>query len=302
MITRKDLEGMKDGQYVDTVVLIKGYESKPTKNNSRFMDGTLEMKGVVQFKVWTGATYDELEKYEYEGKICHIQGKVNEFNGTKSLIINDIKAIEDGVYDESDFFEEVYNIEAYWGSFMEVVKKNTTAEGFKVFSMLIEKVQERFKLEFAAKGYHDAVRGGLLAHTYKVLIVMLRTVKLYPQILSKVDLDLLVVGTALHDIGKVYEYHNGAIVGAGLVLSHHTFGVEIIVPFKDEIIKYKGEDFYYRLLAIIEQHHGEFEETPRAVEAYLVHTADLLEYRFQAISEAIGRGDGVISIDGFKLK
>ena len=125
--------------------------------------------------------------------------------------------------------------------------------------------------------------------------------KLYPNIVQVVDNDLFALGSAIHDIGKIYEYTNGIIQGSGLIVSHHTFGVELLTKHKEFIISKKGEEFYYRLLAIIEQHHGEFEETPRAVEAFLIHMVDYLESSFQAIDESYEKGIRTVNVHNFKL-
>ena len=303
MVTKKDLESMSDGQIVETVAVIKSYDVKVAKNDKKYLDGLVEAKGTIQFKVWAGTLFDEMNSCDYGDTKCSIRGKVNEFNGTKSLVLTDVKALaEKGEYDPEDFFETKYNISAYWGELCNLVSKRASQQGYTVFEKVMSDIVERFKVEFAARSHHDAVMGGLLAHTYKVTSIMARVLKLYPTLTEKVDTDLLIVGSALHDIGKVFEYTNGSIIGNGLLVSHHTFGVEIVTVWKDEIIELKSEEFYYRLLAIIEQHHGEYEETPRTIEAYLVHMADLIESKYQAISESLESGDGIVNIDSFKLR
>ena len=302
MLIKKDLESMVDGQGFETVALMKGYDVKVAKTGSKYIDGLVEMKGSVQFKVWAGRAFDEMDKYDYSDTICKISGKVNEYNGIKSLVISDIKALDEGTYDKADFFEDKYPVEAYWEAFDKLVKKVCTANAYAIFGTVFADIKDRFKVEFAARGHHDAVKGGLLAHTYKETALMVKVLKFYPAIVKVVDLDLLILGCAIHDIGKVYEYTNGVIKGNGLIVSHHTFGVELLCKHKENIIDLKGEEFYYRLLAIIEQHHGEFEETPRAIEAYLVHLIDNLESRFQIINESFEKDLDTIGIDGFKLK
>lgn len=303
MLVKKDLDKMSDGQLFETVALIKGYDVKPTKTGGKFIGGCLEIKGSVDFKVWAGSLLDDMEKYDYSDTICKISGKVNEYNGLKSLVLNDIKALDEGTYDQSDFFEDKYDVEAYWNGLVNLIKKNSSLESFEIFSevMSYEGLSKRFKVEFAARGHHDAVKTGLLAHTYKVTYIMSRVLKLYPTICSTLDTDVLVLGSALHDIGKVYEYTNGVIKDNGLLVSHHTFGVEILSKYKEFIISKKSEEFYYRLLAIIEQHHGEFEETPRTIEAMIVHLVDNIESRMQIINETYERGLGVVSLGEYKL-
>lgn len=293
---------MKNDEVFDTVLLIKNYEEKPTKNGGKYIDGIVEMKGSVQFKVWAGSTFDEMHNFDYNNTVCKVSGKVNEYNGTKSLILNDVKALQEGTYDASTFFEDKYNEVAYFDALNQLVKKNSSEEGYNVFSMVIADVKERFMVEFAAKGHHDAVKSGLLAHTYKNVYILTRFIKLYQNIVKNLDMDVLVVGTALHDVGKVFEYTNGVVQGMGLLVSHHTFGVEILAKYKDEIVALKDEEFYYRLLAVVEQHHGEFGETPRAIDAYLIHLVDLLESKFQAIDESLEKGNDVVNIDGMFLR
>ena len=105
----------------------------------------------------------------------------------------------------------------------------------------------------------------------------------------------------MHDIGKIYEYTNGVIKGNGLIVSHNTFGVEMLSKHKDFIVEKKNEEFYYRLLAIIVQHHGEFGENPRSVEAFMIHMVDYLESSFQAIEESYEKGIKTVSLHNFKL-
>lgn len=110
MIIKKDLENMVDGQQLETVAFIKSYSVRPTKNNNKYIDGVLEIKGSVPFKIWSGDVFTELEKYDYSNLVCHITAKVNEYNGNKSLIISSIKAFEEGIYNPSDFFEDKYQM------------------------------------------------------------------------------------------------------------------------------------------------------------------------------------------------
>lgn len=301
MVVKKDLEKYVDGQVIETIVFIKSYAIRVTKNNSKFADGMLEMKGSVPFKVWSGTTLDELEKYDYQNLICHIEAKVNEYNGTKGLIINNIKALEEGTYNPSDFFEEKYNSSAYWEALCKLVGKHCSPSGVNIFKKVFSGIEDRFKVEFAARSHHDAVRSGLMAHTYKVSYIISRIIKLYPNIMKVVDTDVLFLGAVCHDIGKIYEYTNGIIQGSGLILSHNIFGVEMLSSNKDFIINEKGEEFYYRLLAIIAQHHGEYGEPPRAVEAFLIYMVDNLESKFEAIDESFEKGQKTINMMDFKL-
>ena len=303
MLFKKDLEELSDGNVFETVALIKGYDVKPTKTGGKFIGGCVEIQGTVDFKVWSGnKLFENMLQYDYSDTVCHIVGKVNDYNGTRSLILTDVKALEEGTYDKSYFFEDKYDTERYWVALCSLINKNCSQDGIDIFNKVMSDEElSSFKTEFAARSHHDAVKSGLLAHTYKVTYIMTKIIKLYTSICSVIDTDEVILGCALHDIGKVKEYTNGLVKGNGLLVSHHTFGVEILAKYKDFIIDRKSEEFYYRLLSVVEQHHGEFGETPRTIDAFLVHLADNIEAKFQVIEETFEKDIHSVSLDDFKL-
>ena len=301
MLLKENIESMANNEPFETVALVKSYEERLTKKGDKYMDGMLEMKGSVPFKVWGGKLFDTLKEYEYQGCVCQVAGTVNIYNGSVGVILTSVKALEEGTYKESDFFEDKYDIPAYVEALDKLVESKCSEGAISIYHQVMGGLLDKFKVEFASRNHHDAFKGGLLAHTYKVTSILSGVTKHYRALRNFVDPDLLILGAVFHDIGKVYEYTNGVIVGSGTLVSHHTFGVEIMVGLKDLIIELKNEEFYYRLLAIIEQHHGEFEETPRTIEAYIIHSCDILESRLQSINESIEKDFFPVKIDGFKL-
>lgn len=301
--------GMKEGDYVSGYVLIKDYSILPTKTGSKYVDGTLEAQGSIQFKVWSNsAAYMNMTNNDFKGKICIVGATVNIYGGVTSLILNSIEiADEEDVKDYSldDFFECKYNTSEYLNALDSIMKSVLSEEAYKLFGLImnVSEIKERFPKEYAAKGHHDNCVGGLLAHTYKV-VFMTRFVKLYPNILKRLgNLDVLILGAFIHDIGKIREYSTGVISDMGKLVSHHTFGVLMLNDLKKYIVEVVGEGGYYRLLSIVEQHHGEYAEHPRTIEAYLVHLFDLLDSDIQSIDQKLeGDEDGVqLRVGEFKL-
>lgn len=154
---------------------------------------------------------------------------------------------------------------------------------------LIEDLAPTFYTEFAARGVHDAKEGGLVNHTFKVFSFafdMIFKGGFYANIYKSIDINAFIIGSILHDVGKVMEYENGKN-GKYYYVSHNLLGIDMISAKKDRIIRIYSEDTYYRILSIIGQHHGEFGENPQTVEAYLVHLADMLESRLQILDESL---------------
>ena len=309
MLVRDKLVKQAEGTLIKGYVLINGYQLTPQKNGGFYISGTLQAMGTIPFKVWSSTVGDSLYakmsggESLFKGSICYVEGKVDRYGGNFSLVLNDGRVIdgEDIGLKESDFLEDVYDVGAFWQSLIGVLKKNCSERAVIMFERVISDVKERFMTEFAAVWHHDNCKAGLLAHTTKV-VRMASLIRMYPESTKKISPDVLFIGCALHDIGKVYEYGLGAVTDEGKVLSHHTFGVLFCASHKKDIVEALGLEGYRLLLSIIEQHHGEYGERPRTVAAYVVHRLDMLESVLTSVNTLLKDSpDGNIQYDGYKL-
>lgn len=296
----------KDGTRITGLVIIQNYSEAPTKNGGSYLAGSLQACGDVPFKVWSGVCFNKMVADDLSGKICTVDAEVNEYNGSKSLILTHIEVLSDEELSHwnvqtSDFFANKYNLEAYWGKLLNVMEKHVSVDAMKVFMLCIDEYQEQFKKEFAAINYHDNCKGGLLAHTTKV-VSLCNVLKMYTNISSRVSNDILYVGAALHDLGKVIEYSDGMISEQGKYVSHNTIGCLMLAKHRDEIVGIKGEEYYNTLLSIITQHHGDYGERPRTIAAYLIHQLDLLDSLLTLLDQNIETTPtGQLRFDDLKL-
>lgn len=309
-LLKSEVEGLSDKFGVDGLCLVQSYSKQPTKNGGSFIGGLLSTsEGDISFKAWSNSwAYTSFTESELKGKVVSLSGEVNVFNGTKSIIVSRVEVVSEetlnamGVSAE-DFMFIRYNVEAYYEKYVSILKNNLSEEAFRVFSAIMEKYGERVKSEFAAVSHHDSCRGGLLAHSLKVCQVA-SIVRLYPNVLKWVGGDLLYLGCAIHDIGKIMEYNMGDISEEGKILSHLVSGAILVASeFGDLISSTMGEKFLYDLLSVVSCHHGEFGEPPRTVAAYVVHLIDKMESVMTSLNEQLEgsiRGD-VMQFDGFKL-
>lgn len=269
--------------------LLRSADFRKTRKDDTFVVGSLSTSnGDADYKIWSGKLQASIESdpNKYVGSVVNILGKVDEYQGNKSVTIEDAELTGK---DPKGYMKSKYNIEDNKAEFLNFMQGNLTEDGAKIFVALIEKVKDTFFTEFASiTVHHDNVMGGLTAHSMKCVKVLDAIIPFYPNIQGRVlDKDLVYIGTALHDMGKAIEYKSGSISSVGRLLSHRTLATEVAARMKKSIVTLKGEEWYYRLLAIFEQHHGEFEETPRTVEAYLVHKVDMLESSVTDIEQAV---------------
>ena len=302
LIIKKDnLTRDVDGTLVDGYALIGSYTVQPTKNGGTYILGSMDCIGQFQFKVWSGDLYNKLNTNSVSGKICYITGKVNDYNGMKSVILESCEPYEGTDLIVDDFLISRYNADSLFGELYTMLSLSCTTEGLEIFTEVMSPIQERFCQEYAASSHHDAVRSGLLAHTFKT-VKLVQTFNQYNEILNVIDSDLLYISTALHDIGKIVEYNMGTVTDIGKQMSHLTLGVELITPYRDFIIERKGVEFYSNLISVIQQHHGEYGERPRTLIAYIIHLIDGMEAHLTDIDDAIrDAASNQVKINSYKL-
>ena len=149
--------------------------------------------------------------------------------------------------------------------------------------------------------------GGIIAHSYKTTEFLVSVINSPIRVfhdMSQDFKDIVIVGGALHDLGKVYEYKLGEMSDMGKFISHRTFAVMRATELKDDIIALYGEEGFVKLVSIFSQHHGEFEETPRTVEALLVHYADNFDAQVTTLDEGVQKlqqGDDSVRAGEFRV-
>ena len=148
-----------------------------------------------------------------------------------------------------------------------------------------------FKMAPAAKTIHHACRGGLLQHVLSLCSLAKMTAAHY----REVDLDLVLTGAILHDIGKIDELTYVRSFGyssEGQLLGHIVIGLKIM---GDKIRQLP--EFPPKLRSLVEHmiisHHGELQfgspKVPVFAEALLLHHLDNLDSKMEAMRISLKR-------------
>lgn len=307
IITEEQLANLQDKQPIQGVALIKDYSIRLTQGGKEYVAGKLQSGKSIGFKVWGNASaFSKLKNEAYENVPSYITAVGDNYGGHMSLVIESVQAVEGFTPDQ--FFPVKYNIDAYWEALKKLVASKVSDKALAICnSVLFENTElaERFKVEFAAKSHHDNCKGGLLAHTYKMVSLMSSVMAQYPALVSKAGVrdgemcDLLYVGALLHDIGKTVEMNFGVYQPVSVV-THSYLGAEFIQKHKEAIISAYNEEWYYYLISIILEHHGEWGERPKTVVAKVVHLADVFDASLTELAqetEALD-GAGVVRYNG----
>ncbi len=154
---------------------------------------------------------------------------------------------------------------------------------------ILEKYESEFKHNAAAVSMHHDFLSGLIYHTYRMLKMAIATCEVYDDL----DKELMLCGTALHDIGKVItldtdEFGSSVVNIEGRLLEHSVEGV-IIVEKEADKDAYDKERI--KLLEhMLTSHHGKLEYgaavTPAIPEAEMLHLIDMMDSRKAMFEDA----------------
>ncbi len=164
---------------------------------------------------------------------------------------------------------------------------------------LLMKDYEAFYSSSAAKSMHHNLYGGLVYHTSRMVDAAFAICEVYPML----DRELLVCGTAIHDLGKIKELKTADTGAAsytteGSLLGHALLGIEMIDEEVRERDAANGRQTYDRedvmcLKHMIASHHGKLEweaiKLPAMPEAMVLHELDMIDSRIYIYEETFSK-------------
>ena len=286
-----EFKSVQNGMQIsNAVAYIASYRSAARKSGDEFyIIGTFKNKGeTLGFKVWEKPLVTALMQNSLEGRVVRISGKASVYNNVLEVSLTAIQPVDDSAYPISLFLKSA-NVNSLFEEFKNFVSTELSENAQKLLSFIFgnEKIYDRFKEEFAGSRMHDAQIGGLLNHTLK----MLRIAKVVYENDSRFGnqpnyKDLLYLSIILHDVGKIWEMNYG-VYQKNSYVTHRILGIELLVKYKNAILQVYDDGFYYQLVAVLQGHHGEFEDAPKTVLAYIVHLIDMLESQTTGIFDKI---------------
>jgi 3'-5' exoribonuclease len=300
---------------VSTILKVLSKKLQNTRDGKTFLLLTLgDRSGTIRAIDWNNSKYND-ERLSI-GNIVKVNGKVSLFDGRPQLNIANsrdaVKILGETDFDPNKFIEITSkNIRKMYDTLLQNIQ---IVSNDKIRSLLTEifVTDDRFVSEFieapAAMNVHHAYKGGLLEHTVDVVELAKKLVQSYPEM--PIELDLVIAGSLLHDIGKVEEYSvsptgidrsdDGELIGHIVIgINHLTHCATKIPLFPKKILS--------ELQHIVLSHHGEIEwgspVLPKTIEAFIVHTADNVdskiaqfrEYTQKAMSSIVNPDDTIWS-------
>ena len=193
LLNKEEILQQVDKETVSGISILSSYSVQTAKNGKNYYNGTLKAQGNLEFKVWGGKLYDQLESEDYRGVPVYVEAEVNVWNDTKSLILKKVVAVDvvDLGIDITPLDPTKYDISANEKEFYALLKEELSPNAFELFKKIYNRIRKEFRSEYAAVKIHDAYRGGLLAHTLKMLKILQFIWETYPNIHETMNKDLV---------------------------------------------------------------------------------------------------------------
>ncbi len=295
-MARQYVDALCDGDNVEETYLLVDKQLRANRNANTYLLATLrDSTGQISGLMWNVVeeSIDDIQA----GSFVRVRGKVQLYQGGLQMILTHIRLDSSNEVDPADFFPATdKNVDQLLKKLRDVllsiedVAIRTLMECFLADADLMDKLS---RAPAGIKAHH-AYHGGLLEHVTNILQTAHRIGDLYPTL----NLDILLAGIFLHDLGKIreleYESHF-SYTDEGQLLGHMIIAIEILTQKIEEASKVLGEPFpeeaTIHLKHLIASHHGIYEhgspKLPMTPEAIALHHLDNLDAKVNEFSRMI---------------
>lgn len=287
------ISGIKENDKVESYFLVKDKNVAMAKNGKPYLNLKLmDRSGEIEGRVWDNA--EEISGYFEKNDIVTVKGRGSLYQGKIQLSIVDVRKAAEGAASADDFLprsakepdDMLLELKGIISSIKDPYLK-ILMDSF----MNDKQFADLLKTAPAAKGMHHVYIGGLLEHTLSVARLVIELSRHY----NGVNIDLLLSGSILHDMGKTRELsYQSAFdyTDEGRLLGHIIIGIQML----DE--KIRGIDGFPEKTAMllrhmIASHHGELEfgspKRPKTLESLLLHNIEDMDAKINAYQSAVNR-------------
>lgn len=281
---------------ITSFFLVSEKELRSTREGKPYLRLELsDRSGTIEARLW-----DNVEGFAglfERDDIIKVQGHVESYKNRLQLAVEKLRRSEPAEVDLSDYFPHTAeDIDQLYARLREHVAAIKNPWFSRLASGVVEDptISPRLKRAPAAKMIHHAFIGGLLEH----IVSLCDLCRLVAQHYAELDLDLLVTGAILHDIGKLDELcYERAIhyTDDGQLLGHIILGLEQVTQRMNAIEGFPA-DCKTLVKHLLISHHGQYEfgspKLPMFREALVLHYLDDLDSKMAAARAVLGAEGG----------
>lgn len=284
---------LQPNQVITSIFLVHVKDIRQKKSGEPYLSLLLgDRTGELEAKMWDNVV-EVLESFDRDDFI-KVKGLLQIYQNRPQLTIHKMVKVLDADVDFSDYFPcSDRNADEMFAELRAIIAGMSNPHLRQLLDCFMEDeaIARMYRIAPAAKSVHHAFLSGLIEH----VLSMCHLSRLMAAHYRDIDLDLLLAGAVLHDIGKVAELTYNRSFGysvEGQLLGHIIIGLRML----GERLQ-RFPDFPPRLRIMLEHiivsHHGELEfgspKVPLFPEALLLHHLDNLDSKMECMRAALAR-------------
>ncbi len=276
-----------ENKSIDSYFVLSSIQARERKQGGAYLAAVLTDKtGSFDARMWED--FSEALEGCTAGGYVKVRGLISNYQGKFQITLQKMRHAAESEVDASDFLAvTTKDVDAMWKELRAHVAGfiNKDLKRLVLAFLDDEEIAAAYKKAPAAKLLHHAWIGGLLEHVVGLLAVIKVVGPCYPD----ANLDLIMTGAILHDIGKTRELAwktsfrytlEGQLVGhISIAMGMLREKIQALPDFPDKL----------RILVehMILSHHGQYDfgspKLPMLPEAMIFHMIDDLEAKMQAV-------------------
>jgi 3'-5' exoribonuclease len=284
---------LQPNQVITATFLVHLKDIRQKKTGEPYLSMLLaDRTGELDAKMWDNVA-DVMDTFERDDFV-KVKGLLQIFQNRPQLTIHKMMKIHEHDVDFSDYFPaSERDPDEMFAELRQVIAGIQNAHLRALLDSFMDdgKIARMYRIAPAAKSVHHAYLGGLIEHVLSLCQLCRVTAAHYPHI----DLDLVLTGAILHDVGKIAELTYDRSFGystEGQLLGHIVIGLRML---QEKIARLP--DFPAGLRTLIEHmivsHHGELEfgspKVPLFPEALLLHHLDNLDSKMECMRATVAK-------------
>jgi 3'-5' exoribonuclease len=286
------IENFKEGDSIQGFYLCVQKHIRHTRSGDLYLDLELrDISGHISGKIWD--TVSELnEKFE-AGDAVAVSGDVESFMDRPQLVVRKINKATVQHYSRYGF-DPAHVVPTskkdpikMWNEIEDIINGMKNKYLQSLVATIYKSNKKQLMIHPASVKMHHNFRSGFLEHILTMAQIAKKISPLY-----SVDLDLVLAGVLLHDIGKLKEINSeyeAEYTDEGNLIGHIVIGRDMVLSAINKIRKFP-EDLSQKMEHIILSHQGKYEwqspKMPSFPEALLVHMIDIMDAKMNLMDIA----------------
>ncbi len=284
----KKIKDFKEGEHVNTLLLVTSIVKGTTNNGSPYLTLTLQDDTkTIEAKMWDVKA--NIEKEIETGKVFEFELEIIKYRNSLQAKVMRVLPVQQSDVNKEDFIiKSPISKDDLRHSIEDAIHRINNINIAKIVTACLKYYEDKFYEYPAASKIHHSFMGGLATHTIGMCKLAIAISEIYPSVSG----DYLIAGVILHDLGKIQELSSPVVTEytkEGKLLGHISILQARLLQIGTELHLEDSEELLI-LRHMVLSHHGQYEfgspVRPETIEAEMLYLIDNIDSKINIIEKA----------------